>query len=101
MGFFNANYLHERRVQWKDSIAKIQYCVEGEWYDAVINSAVVKESKIIYSVVIPALPETSHIISGIRLLGTDGKEAAMQELSIQRSLGQSLAVTLNIPIQEV
>ena len=101
MGFFNSNFLHERRVQWKNAIAKFQYRVEGTWYDAIINSSGVEITKVVYSVIIPTVPATSHIITGIRLLDADGNEAAMQELSIERSSVQSLLISFSFPIQEV
>lgn len=101
MGFFNSNFLHERRVQWKDAIDKFQYRVGDTWYDAIINSSGIEISKLVYEVIIPTVPATSHIITGIRLLDTNGNEAAMQEVRIERSSVQSLLISCSFPIQEV
>lgn len=101
MGFFNANFLHERRVQWLDSIDKFQYRVDDTWYDAVINSSGIEVSKVVFSVIVPTVPLTSHIISAIRLLDIHGNEAAMQELRIERSALQTLLLSFSFPIQEV
>ena len=101
MGFFNSNFLYERRVQWKNSIAKFQYQVNQTWYDATINSSGVSGNKVTFSVVIPAVPATSHVVTGIRLIDTNGNEAASQELNIERSSTQSLLLSFSFPIQEV
>lgn len=101
MGFFNNDFLNARRVQWKDSIEKFQYRVDGAWYDARIQSAGVDVSKVVFSVLVPGTPETSHVITEIRMLDFNGNEAAKQELRIERTAGQSLLLSFSFPIQEV
>ena len=101
MGFFNENFLHERRAEWKNSLAKFQYRVDETWYDAVINSSEVKISKVLFSVIVPTIPQTSHTITAIRILDINGNEAAMQELRIERTATQTLLLSFSFPIQEV
>lgn len=101
MGFFNANFLEERRLEWKNSIDSFQYQVNGVWYNASISSSELKGNKLIYFVDIPTVPDTAHIISGMRILDKNGKEAGMQKLYIERSGFQPLLAVYEFPIQEV
>ena len=101
MGFFRNDFLNKQRVLFKDSIGKIQYNVEGTWYDAVIRNSGIEISKVVFSVEVPPVPERSHVITGIRILDTDGNEAAMQELRISRTAIQSILLSFSFPIQEV
>lgn len=101
MGFFNAEFLLERRLEWKNSIASFQYRVVDTWYNATIASSEIEGNKLVFSVVIPSEPEIAHIISGIRILDANGKEAGYQELYIERGGNQSLLAVFEFPIQEV
>ena len=101
MGFFNADFLSARRLEWKNSIGSFQYRVNNTWYDTSIASSEIEGNKLVFSVVIPAEPEIAHIISGLRILDTRGREAGYQELFIERSGSQSLLAVFEFPIQEV
>ena len=101
MGFFNAEFLLERRLEWKNLLKKFQYQVAETWHDATISSSEIEGNKLVFSVIIPSEPETAHIITGIRILDKDGKVAGRQELRIERSGTQSLLAVFEIPIQEV
>ena len=101
MGFFNADFLNERRLEWKNSIGTFQYLVDDTWNDASISTSDIEGNKLVFSVVIPAEPETSHIITGIRILDKSGKEAGNQRLHIERSGTQALLAVFEFPIQEV
>ena len=101
MGFFNNDFLHKRRVQWKDSIKEFQYQVENTWYNANITSSGVSGNKVLFSVVLPAVPEKSHIVTGIRLIDDAGNEAANQKINIERTTYQTLLLSFSFPIQEV
>lgn len=101
MGFFNAGFLLEKRLEWKNSLEKFQYQVAGTWHDATVSSSEIEGNKLVYSVIIPSEPETAHIITGIRILDKAGKEAGSQELHIERGGTQSLLAVFEIPIQEV
>ena len=101
MGFFNSDFLLARRLEWKNSIGKFQYRVNNVWYDAEIASSEIEGNKLVYSVNIPQIPENAHIISGVRILDKDGKEAGLQELYIERNTYQPLLAVYEFPIQEV
>ena len=101
MGFFKNSFLNEQRVRIKDSIEKFQYRVEDTWYDAIIRSSGVDISKVVFSVEVPPVPERSHVVTGIRMMDTNGNEAAMQELRIERTALQSVLLSFSFPIQEV
>ena len=101
MGFFKNSFLDEQRVRIKDSIGKFQYQVDDTWYDAIIHSSGIEISKVVFSVEVPPVPERSHVVTGIRMLDTNGNEAAMQELRIERTAIQSVLLSFSFPIQEV
>ena len=101
MGFFNANFLLERRTEWFNSLKTFQYRVDDTWYDALIASSKIEGNKIKFTVDIPKEPEVAHTITGIRILDAKGDEAGSQQLHIERSGIQPLLALFEFPIQEV
>lgn len=100
MGFYNPQFLQKRREEWKNALQTFQYRVEGNWYEATINEAVIEGTKLRYSILIPSTPNVAHRITGLRILDKDGNEAGFQELKIDRGGDQSLLTIFEFPIQE-
>ena len=50
MGFWEKDFLNRRRQEWMESIHKFQYQVNGNWYDAKINSKKITGNKIVFIV---------------------------------------------------
>ena len=101
MGFFNSDFLAKRRLEWKNSIGSFQYRVEKTWYNATISKSEIVGNKLSFTVDIPNEPEVAHIITGIRIIDANGREAGSQELYIERSATQPLLALFEFPIQEV
>lgn len=65
MGFWEKDFLNRRRQEWMESIHKFQYQVNGNWYDAKINSKKITGNKIVFIVSLLTTPKTAHTITGI------------------------------------
>ena len=60
MGFWEKDFLNRRRQEWMESIHKFQYQVNGNWYDAKINSKKITGNKIVFIVSLLTTPKTAH-----------------------------------------
>ena len=91
MGFWEKDFLNRRRQEWMESIHKFQYQVNGNWYDAKINSKKITGNKIVFIVSLLTTPKTAHTITGIRLWDIT---------AVKRTANQGVLAKFEFPIYE-
>ena len=90
MGFWEKDFLDRRRQEWMSSIHKFQYQVNGNWYDAKINSKKITGNKIVFIVSLLTTPKTAHTITGIRLWDITGRICGGLEVAVKRTANQGV-----------
>ncbi len=100
MAFWKQDFLNKRRKQWMDAIHKFQYQVNGNWYDAIINSKKISGNMVVFVVSLPTTPKSSHTITGLRLWDVTGVICAEQAVTVKRTASQGVLAKFEFPIYE-
>lgn len=103
MVLFKKEFIDERREEFMNLIAKIQYEVKSEniWVDAKEQSRTIEGNVITFTLLFDNTLQSSHTITGLRLLDSGGAVIAARDLSIEVNSAQTVLFELKISYEEV
>lgn len=103
MVLFKKEFIDERREEFMNLIAKIQYEVKSEniWVDAKEQSRTIEGNAITFTLLFDNTLQSSHTITGLRLLDSGGAVIAARDLSIEVNSAQTVLFELKISYEEV
>ncbi len=103
MVLFKKEFIDERREEFMNLIAKIQYEVKSAdvWLEAKEQSRVIDGNVITFTLLLANTLQSSHTITGLRLLDSSGEVIASRDLSIEVNSTQTVLFELKISYEEV
>ena len=103
MVLFKKEFIDERREEFMNLIAKIQYEVNlGDvWLEAKEQSREIDGNVITFTLLLANTLQSSHTITGLRLLDSNGEVIASRDLSIEVNSTQTVLFELKISYEEV
>ena len=103
MVLFKKEFIDERREEFMNLIAKIQYEVNlGDvWLEAKEQSREIDGNVITFTLLLANTLQSSHTITGLRLLDSSGEVIASRDLSIEVNSTQTVLFELKISYEEV
>lgn len=100
MAFYTDEYLAKRRKKWIDSLTVFQYCENGAWKTAHINSKTVEGTDLIILANAPSTGSSGRI-TAVRVYDNDGILAGKADVNIEHTSIQNTLLKFVLPIKEV
>ncbi len=100
MSFWTQDFMDNRRKQFLNSLVSFQYLVNGNWYDATVNTKRIVGNKVEIIVSFPRTSNGSQTIKAVRIIDVTGKQAGYQETNIYRTAKKGVLTKFEFPIVE-
>lgn len=97
--FWKETFLAKMRKEWLRQIAKIQYCADGKWYDAVITEKSIAGNTL--RVKSTTSDNEAMTITAVRIIDISGDIAGTCTENITKSAAQGILTVWEFPIYEV
>lgn len=100
MSFYTTEYLAIERKKWLDTLDTVQYCENGSWKSATINSKTVSGTDLVILAYCPSSGKAGKI-TGARVYDHNGILAGSETFSLSRAATQNVLLRIVLPIKEV
>ncbi len=97
--FWKESFLEKMRKEWLRRIAKIQYCTDGKWYDAVITEKNIAGNTLRVKSI--TSDNEAMTITAVRIIDISGDIAGECTENITKSASQGILTLWEFPIYEV